>query len=134
MCLLNSTNFRLFRAKYALLCLISFARNSWCKIMDLLIKTRKSDADVAVAAVNALILIFCFTRIKTSIHDFKDFIYYFDAFLKVFFCEIHLFNVIIASCKTDKSLFHNTQLLSQVFRICYPFFFMDFSSFQHFET
>ncbi len=66
MCLLNRTNFCLFMAKYALLGLISFAQNSWCKIIVWFIRIRKSDADVAVAAVDALILIFGFTGINTT--------------------------------------------------------------------
>ncbi len=74
--------------------------------MDWFITIRKSDTDVAVTAVNTFILIFGLARIKAFVHDFKDFIYDFNAFFKIFLSEIHFFNVVIASCKTDESFFY----------------------------
>lgn len=71
--------------------------------MDWFIRIRKSDTDVAVTAINALILVFSLAGIKAFVYDFKDFIYDFDAFLEVLFREIHFLNVVIAPCKTDKS-------------------------------
>src|SRR3989337_4571885 len=106
MCLLNSTNFRLFWSKYVLLWLISCAQNSCCKIIDWYIKTRKPYTDVAITAINALILIFGLARIKAFVYNSKDFINDLKPFLEVFFCKNDLFDMIIASCKTNESFFH----------------------------
>src|SRR4030067_3707460 len=106
MCLSNSTNFRLFRAKYALRVLRFYGLNSCCKIMEWFIRIRKSGADVAITAINALILISGLTRIKTFVNNFKYFINDFNTFLEVLFCKIYFFNLIIASRKTNESFFN----------------------------
>src|SRR5659263_74743 len=106
MCLSNTTDFHLFRAKYALIWLSFYGWISCCKIIDWYIKTRKSHTDVTVTAIDALILIFGLSRIKAFINNFKDFINDLDAFLEVFFCKNNLFNMIIASCETDEPFFH----------------------------
>ncbi len=70
--------------------------------MEWLIRIRKSHTDVAITAVNTLIFVFGPAGIKAFVNDFKNFVYNFDASFEVLICKIHFFDVVIASCETNK--------------------------------